>query len=559
MISNPFDPLDYPNCYAGHQYAIDVVEGNIPNGRFIVGACRRYLRDIKDGIYPFDPDRAERYLTLVQKFHHVKGNWKTENIVYEPWQCWIFMNIEGFINTETGKRRFRVVHVEVPRGQGKSLLASQSVLYHLALDNPKGNEISCAATKTDQARIVLDSARAMANKAEAYRKKTGVKVLAHKIVHDKSNSFARALSADDKSLDGLNDILCVIDELHAVDRKLFDVISSGLSKRNDSLLLCITTAGFDVDSVGYSQSSYAKKVALGDVIDDQMFSAIYTCDEKDDIFLESTWKKANPGYGISVDPITFAAKAAKAKEVSSDLANFKVKHLNIWMSEANAFFTVPKWVECSNPEIKIGDFRKNPVWMGIDMASHVDLTSIGYVFFKEDKYFVFDRSYIPEETVNIQRNVLYDDCIGKGHLIKTPGSAINYEIIKNQIKEDKNFFKIQEIAFDPWNSSQLAQDLENERIEMVKFNMNVSNMSEPMKKLDSLIKELKLVNNGSPLLKWAIGNVVAKEDHNQNVYPRKTNEKLKIDPIVAIIMALALALQSNKKGSVYNQRGLRIL
>lgn len=216
MGLNPFSKKKHPNCFEGHQYALDVISGEIPNCVYIVAACKRYLKDLELKIYPFDADKAERYLRLIQNFEHTIGDWDTPNIVYLPWQKFAFMNIVGFQNVETGYRRFRTAHLELPRGSGKSAMASQAALYFLALDEPKGNIISCFATKSDQARIVLDSSRAMAKKADSYRKNTGVKVLAHKIVHEKSNSLIRAMSADSDSMDGLNDILAIMDELHAM-------------------------------------------------------------------------------------------------------------------------------------------------------------------------------------------------------------------------------------------------------------------------------------------------------------------------------------------------------
>ncbi len=104
----------------------------------------------------------------------------------------------------------------------------------------------------------------------------------------------------------------------------------------------------------------------------------------------------------------------------------------------------------------------------------------------------------------------------------------------------------------------MAQKLAN-KIEMVKFAMNVANFSEPMKKLDSLMRQGKIKHNGSPLLRWCLGNVIAKEDHNSNVYPRKSHTLLKIDPVIAILMALALFLQKEEISSVYETRGIRTL
>lgn len=547
----------YPNCSKGHQYALDVVEGSIPSCKYVIGACNRYLKDLELGKYPFNLDAAERFLRLVQKFEHHKGKWTTKNIRYEPWQCFLGMNIMGFYNPVTKFRRYRSAHIEVPRGAGKSVIASQFGLYFMALDAPNGNEVDCVATKMEQARIVLDSARAMARKNDSFLKATGVKVLAHKIIHPKSNSSMQALSSDHSGMDGRASVLSIMDELHAMKRETFDVIYSGMSKRRDSLTLCITTAGFSLENIGYSQSKYAKRVAIGEIEDEQFFSLIYTIDEGDNIFEEKTWRKANPNFGVSVDPITFEAKANKARQVPSDLANFKVKHLNMWLSEMNAFFDVAKLKRCADPSIKIEDFKGMPVRIGLDVASHIDLTSIAYVFKKDDRYYIFDRSYIPEDTVSKVKSTMYDNCIGNGYLISTKGAAIDQTQIENRILEDQNTFKIIDCMFDPWSSLQLSQNLAKKRVNMVQFRMTTANLSEPTKALDALIRSGKIVYNGSPLLEWCFGNVVCKHDPAGNVFPRKENEKLKIDPVIAIIMALAGWLQDET--SVYESRGLIIL
>ncbi len=556
-VKYPFDPKKYPNCINGHNYALAVLSGKINANKYVKGACQRYLNDLEDPKYYFEVEKAEKFLRLVQRFEHVIGEWKTKEIIYEPWQCFGWMNIIGFYSRETKFRRFRIAHWEIGRGNGKSLLASQAVLYFLALDNPNGNQISTVATGKEQARIVLDSARAMASKAISYRQATGVKVLAHSITHPKSNSKVRALASEGNSLDGLNDILAVCDELHAMKRETFDVIYSGMSKRRDSLTLCITTAGFNMESVGYSQSVYAKKVSTGEVEDDQFFAMVYTLDDGDDIFDESNWIKANPNWGVSVDPVTFRAKAEKAKIEAADIPNFKVKHLNMWLSEANAFYSTDKWDLCADPTISMDDFKGQPVIIGLDLANKIDIASIAYVYKKDRKYYLFDKSYLPKDRLAEIRNTLYDNCIGSGHLIGTQGEAINYDILKQEILQDSKKFRIQEVLFDPWNATGFAQELIKERINCIEFRMNTGNLSEPTKQLDALMREGRIVHNGSPLLRWCLSNVVCKYDAADNVFPKKSHERLKIDPIIAILMALASWIQKDLKENVYESRGIR--
>ena len=555
-----FNTKQYPHCARGHEYAEQVVAGKIVACKSIIAACERYLADLKntESFFYFDAATAEKYLRNVQRFHHVEGHWSTKTIHYEPWQCWVWMNIMGFRNSDTGFRRFRVVHLEVARGNAKSTMASQAALYFLALDNPNGNYISAVATKRDQARIVLDSARAMAKKNSSFLKHTGVQVMAHTIVHAASNSQVRALSADSTSMDGLKDVLAICDELHVMDRDVFEVISSGMSKRKDSLLLCITTAGQNVHSVGYSQTAFAKKVAAGEVQDDTFFAAVYTLDEEDDWADEAVWIKANPGLNVSVDIDSLRAKVDKALVSPSDVANIRIKHMNCWVSEANAFFDQKEWDKCADPTLKLENFLNKQVRLGLDLASHIDIASIGYVFKEGDVYTVFDKSYLPEETVKNSRNVLYDNCIAGGYLIQTKGASINYEFVQEELLDSAKEHRVIECMYDAWNATETAQRL-SDKIEMVKVGMNVANFSEPMKKMDSLIRSGKLRHNGSPLLRWCLGNVVAKEDHNGNVFPRKSHEKLKIDPIVAILMAFAGWIAAGEDSSVYEDRGIRTL
>ena len=445
-------------------------------------------------------------------------------------------------------------------------MSSQSALYFIGLEPRRnGEKLACFATKGDQARIILDGSRFMALKSKAYLQNTGVEVLAHKLVDRATNSEMVSMSADSKSMDGLNLRVAFCDELHAMTRDLFDVITSGQKKRRDSLTICLTTAGFSLEGVGYSQSQYAKKVGVGDVDDPTFFSAVYTIDDGDDIHQELTWKKANPNYGVSVDPIAFKATSDKAKVTPSDLPNFLVKNLNQWQSEAKAFFNVHAWDKCEDKTLSFEKMNGKRAYCGMDLASKVDLASFGYVFkYKEqrdgkeiDMYAILDKSFIPEDALKDNTNTLFLNCAEQGYLIKTTGEAINYPKLEEEFIASSKSMKLISGMYDPWNATQMAQNLIAKRFDMQEFRMTVANLSEPMKALEALILERRVTHNGSPLLRWCLGNVVAKLDANDNVFPRKSNPKLKIDPIVAILMALAGWIKEEKNSSVYTSRGIR--
>lgn len=557
----------FPYSYKGHEYAQRVVNNELPVATPVYHACERYFDDLrnfhskKNAKYYLDLERSERFLRLAQRFKHVKGEWETPNIIFEPWQCFIFLNVYGWVNRGTNSRRFRTAHVEIPRGNGKSAVGSQVGLYHLSLENPKGNEVYSAATGRDQARIILDSARAMAKANKSFLNATGTKVLANKIVHDSSNSFFKALSADSNTLDGLQPACALIDELHAhKNRKVFDVIDSAMSKRPDSLLFVITTAGFDTSGIGYSQSVYAKKVASNDVSDETFFSFVSCPDEDDDPFDPAVWAKVNPNWGVSVDPENFEAKANKAKNAPDSLSNFLVKHLNKWINANNPYFDMDKWDACEVPDLNINDFYGRKCFSSIDLANNIDLTGAVYVFRdSEQNYNVFADAFIPEARVQEGYNDSYFGWVQQGHLTATQGEVINLEKMGDYFYEKIRNFKNQGTAFDPWAAREFSQRLSAKRVEMVEMTMNTRNLSEPMKKVLELMMLGKFRHNGNPVLRWCLSNVVAKRDANDNVYPRKENEKLKIDLAVALIMAIAMFIEEDEKASPYEKRDLIVI
>ncbi len=445
-----------------------------------------------------------------------------------------------------------------------STMASIAVLFNLCMDNPVGNRVSTVATTKDQAKLVFDDACAMAEANKAFLRKTGVEVQKQKILHPESNSEVRPLSSEASGLDGLNDILAVCDELHSMKRSTFEVITSGMSKRFDSLTLAITTAGDDETSVGYSEHKYAKSICLGHIKDDSRFAVVYTLDEGDDVYDPSVWIKSNPNWGVSVDPDTFKSKVFKCLEQPRDLQNVKVKHLNVWANEESAYFDTKEWDACADPDLKLEDLKKLRCMGAVDLSHYKDLSARVYVFHDPDldKYYVWDKVFVPKD--NLDDSKLAPDFFKKwaeeGWLETIDGKLIDYPTFGKDLIEECEDLNIGAVAYDPWSATEMAQRA-SEYVDMVSFTQNKQNFSEPTKKFDAMMKSRQLVHRGSPLMRWCLSNVVVDTDSNDNVKPRKPNgdEKLKVDPIIAAIMGIALWVQEEHSESVYEERGLLIV
>lgn len=547
-------------------YAREVVAGKIPACKWTVAACERFLHDLarqtdKGWPYKFDEDQAQLRCYTKQLFPHIKGKWAGTRIEFEPWQCFIDCNIFGWVHKKTGLRRFRTAYIEVPRKNAKSTYSSTVALDMTFLDGEGGAEGYSAATTRDQAAIVAKDARLMAKKSPDFLQEFGVDVLAQAIVQEETGSVFRPLSAEANSLDGLNVHCGIIDELHAhKTREVFDVIETATGSRTQSLLLLITTAGSNRAGICYEQRTYLTKILDGVVEDDTYFGIIYTIDDKDDWTDPTVWAKANPNFGVSVLPEDIARLCTKAQQMPSAQNNFLTKRLNVWVNADSAWMDMRAWERCADPTLDFEQFAGQECFVGLDLASKIDIAAKMFVFpFMVDgvrHYAVFGRYYLPEAAIEDGRNSQYAGWEIEKRLISTPGDVLDFDLFQNDLVADSKFVNIVDVAFDPWQATQLAQNLQDEGLNMVEYRQTVANFSEPMKELDALVRAGRLHTDGDPILTWMVSNVVCHVDAKENIYPRKERPENKIDGVVALISALGRAIMSDDGVSIYEQRGL---
>jgi len=534
------------------RYCADVLQGKIPACEFVKQACQRQVDDLarKSFEFHYDEAAANRVCSFIEKLPHVKGStWAGQSLRLEPWQVFILTTAFGWLDAQ-GRRRFRVVYIEVPRKNGKSCLTSGVGLYCLTADNELGAEVVTAATKADQARIVLDMARMMVKQTPSLAAHFGIEVREHVILKQKDASTFRALSKDNQgSQDGQNIHCAIIDELHAhKTRDMVAALDTATGARTQPIIWQITTAGNNRAGICYETRDYIKKILNGSQSDDRTFGIIYTVDEGDFWDSEESWRKANPNYGVSVNPEDLKRKAAKALKVASAQNEFLTKHLNVWVNASTAWMNMAAWDACGDPSLDIEDFEGRPCYIGLDLATREDIAAKAYIFPEDDGYVLFGKFYLPEETVEQSENSQYAGWVKDGWITATDGPVIDFDAIEQDLIEDSRRFQVTNIAYDPWQATELAQRLLKEGCPMIEYRNTVQNFSEPMKTLASWVAEKKLKHDANPALAWMFSNVVAKVDAKDNIYPRKEFPQNKIDGAVASIMPVGLIVQREQTG-----------
>lgn len=532
------------------RYCQAVLAGDIVTGQWTKLAVERHIADLErwpDGEYYFDATAADRAVEFIEALPHVKGEWarRGQLLTLEDWQCFAVGSVFGWKRRD-GFRRFRTSYVKVARKNAKSTLTSGVMLLCLAADDEAGAECYSAATTRDQAKIVFRDAQNMARRDKDFRESFGLQVLAHSIVCEETGSKAEALSAEGNTLDGLNVSFAAVDELHAhPTRDVVEVLETATGARRQPLIWYITTAGSNRAGICYEQETYVQKMLqrLEGFEDESYFGLIYGIDDGDDWTDPKVWAKANPNLGVSVFVDDLERKARKAMAVPSAQPGFLTKHLNVWVSSDSAYFDMRRWDACRVDGLRLEDFQGQKCWIGLDLASRIDMAALSLVFPYRAGYAAFSRCYLPEDTIEESGNSQYKGWVRSGYLIATDGQEIDYDAIKADLIEFKADFDIQAIHYDPWQATKLAQELRDLNMPAIECRMNTGSLSEPMKDIQGAIHSGRFAHDGNPVLAWAASNVVAHEDNKGNVFPKKERTENKIDAAVALIMARAAMMR----------------
>jgi len=547
---------DHAHVKAAESYVSGVISGKIPACKWVKLACERHLSDLeksKTAAFPyrFDPELGDKPCRFFEKLPHVKGKWakrdpktgKRQTLKIEPWQAFVFVSIFGWVHKDTGKRRFRKARVYVPRKNGKSFIAAAVGWWMLALDGEPGAEVYAGATSEAQAWKVFQPARQMALINPDLPAKFKVGVQAQSLTLSDGSIFKPIIG---KPGDGDSPHCAITDEYHEhPTSEQIDTMETGMGAREQPLSIVISTAGTNTASPCRDDWKNCELILNGTpgFEDETTFAIIYTIDESDQWDTEEALIKANPNWGVSIEPSNMLADLKAAQQRANKQSAFQTKHLNKWVSIKQAYFNIAEWQKLARPEIKREDFREYPCFLSGDLASKHDLVALMQLFCLPDKkYALFGKYYLPEATLELPENQHYRNWQIAGWIEKAGIDVTDLDHFKDDVLELCAGYQVEEMPSDPNRAWGVYPALVKEGVPIVEYRNTVLMMSEPMKQLDALIRSGDIIHCGDPVLEWAIGNTTGKLDNKENVFPNKESPANKIDPVVGTIMALGRAM-----------------
>lgn len=541
------------------EYAKLVLSGQRICGRSEVLAAQRHINDMKDKgtEWIFDVKEAERHIDIANTL--TIGEGEAHALHTRGFQNFIIGSLFGWRKKRSDIRRYREAYVQVGRQNGKSFLAGTLANDFATFGGYQYGRIFCTATKQDQANIVWDEVAKFIQSdkdlAELYKIKTYDRTITSKV----TGTTIKAIGRDTKSADGFRTILAIVDEYHAhPTNQMYKLMMDGQDMVKNALTIAITTAGFNLKSPCYEQYQFCKKVLEGVVQKDNLFVYIAELDEEDDIWKKENWAKANPLKLFLPDEVTLddeklavvANKAIDAREKQGEeLVNFETKTLNQWVTyTGGALLDMAAWKAGGKPWT-LADMRGREGYLGIDLSSGGDLTSISIVFpLQDDNVYIWSHSYMPE--LRLAEHIKSDDAPygvwkNQGLITLTSGMygiKTDYKYIIADLKRmiDEYGIDIIGCGYDAHNAAAFLADLEDVlSCDLTEVKQSARSLNDTTKDFQLSVKAGQVsYDQNNALLSWSATNAIISEPNSfGEIKVDKMTQTDRIDPIDAIIDA----------------------
>ena len=537
-------------------HASAVVSGKVISGTLHKLACQRHLDDLKkqnteEFPYYYDPAKAMRVIEYAETLVIAEGD-EPKRVKLIEEQAFDIGVTFGWFKTANDKRRFRRRYKSVARQNGKTFENGIMGTYIAGFGGYNFGKLFTVATKKRQARLAWEEMSKFITVDEDLEELFKVQDYKSLITALETNCTIEALSRESGLDDGFRSIFASIDEIHQhKDNKIYKAIYNGTRALSETLVSMITTRGDRLNSFCKEMDDYCIKVLQGLTTAEDFFIDIYSLDPDDDIWDEKNWIKANPFICSKAEGLEqLRIDAETAKDMGgSDLRDFITKCLNMWVQNTDDLFVNPeKFQKCATKET-LEDMRNKPCWVGLDLSSGGDLTTLALEFeLQNDEYYVYSHSFMPRGRLeeHVETDLApYDLWEDKGLLTVTGGSGDfknDYKFIIKHLKELQQEYNLQYkgIGIDPHNADGILSDLEGFGCPILIVTQSARFLNDATVDIQLAVKSEKVkYDKSNELFVWSVTNAkIVKNSFDEKKVDKEPRAKFKrIDAVDAWIDA----------------------
>ena len=545
------------------QYASEVVSGNVVSGELHRLACQRHLNDLKrqktdEFPYYYDPVKAQEIIDYAETLTIAEGE-APKAVKLLDSQAFDLGCTFGWFKVSNNKRRFRRRYKTMGRQNGKTFENGIMGTYIGGFGGYNYGKLFTVATKKRQARLAWEEMAKFINIDEDLSEFFSVKDYKSTIEALETHCTIEALSKEAGLDDGFRSIFSSIDELHQhKDNKIYKALYNGTRSLPETLVSMITTRGDKLNSFCKEMDDYCIKILRGVTTAEDFFVDIYCLDKDDDIWDEKNWIKANPFLCSTEEGIeTLRTDAKTARDMGgSDLRDFLTKCLNMWVQNTDTqFINVEKWQKCGSDR-SILEFKGRKCWVGLDLSSGGDLTTIALEFEEpDDHYYLYSHSFMPRGRLeeHIETDLAPYDLWEQMELITVTGGQMDfkndYKFIISHLKRLKEEYDLTflGIGIDPHNADGILSDIESFGCPVIVVTQSCKSLNDATVDIQLLCKSEKLEYHiHNELLTWSFVNAsIVRNSFDEIKVDKKARERFKrIDPVDACINAHYVMLKN---------------
>lgn len=449
-----------------YEYYQKIQDGSIVVGKWILLWYEYIIKGLEQKSFFYDAKKANKALKFIEGFaHHHEGALAPQRLKLELWQKAIIAVLFGIVDDQ-GLRQFREAVIVIARKNGKTLFASAIAEYMTFVDGEYGARIYFAAPKLQQANLCYDAYYQMIKQEPeldelSLKRRTDVYV-------ESTNSSAQPIAFNANKSDGLNISCCIADEVASwrgdAGLKFYEVLKSSFGARRQPLLINISTAGYENESIFDELIKRSTRVILGDSKETRLAPFLYMIDDVEKWNDINELQKSNPNLGVSTTINYLLEEIAVAEGSLSKKAEFITKYCNIKQNSSQAWLSTQTVQKCIGPDLDLNDFKDCYAVCGIDLSQTTDLTSACVVIEKDGRLNVFSKFWLPAEKIDeaTERDgVPYRIYIQRGLIELSGENFVNYEDCARWIKSLVTDYKILplQVGYDRYSAQYLIQDL----------------------------------------------------------------------------------------------------
>lgn len=526
------------------EYWQEMKEGRVTVSKRIYKQYEKLIEDMNyHPKYVYDEAKAQRPIQFIESFcRHSKGELAGKPLKLALFQKAYISALFGFVDKETGHRRYTDSFFFVGRKNGKTTMLSAIALYMMIADGESGAEVYSVASKKDQANILFDQSHEMIMQSPDLNR--NIRKRKADLYFPHNFSKMQSLGKNSNSLDGLNAHLVVIDELHSIqDRNLYEVMKQSQSARTQPLLIMITTAGTHRGTIFDDLYEYACNVVDGNFKDDNFLPIMYELDAKEEYKNPKCWQKANPSLHISKKVEDLERKVSRAKNNPNDLTGILTKDFNIRETTNKAWLTFD---DINNEDtFDLSQFKGTYAIGGADLSITTDLSCATLLFLdpQTEQRYIHQMYWLPEDNLRKrveEDKIPYDKWHEQGLLRLCSGNTIDYSDITEWFKEMVNECDITPlwIYYDNYSARYWVDEMEAHGFKMIRTPQGAKTLSLPMQNMGADLQKKKINYNNHPILKWCLTNTGIETDRNGNIVPVKNQSpKRRIDGTASMLDA----------------------